>query len=161
MLKCIFNAQENKTPTRIPVLRLSFFKKRLQFQRIITIMDGHGHWYGPCIGSILELDPTRFRSPCMVDNLYQLRNQDQQLCLNKEVIACWTAEGYSYSGRGEIVELSREAAMVRLLEAVGRNGEYPKGKSVRVARFADHSRWSSDNCMHPVDSGGVLQTRWF
>ena len=97
----------------------------------------------------------------MVDNLYQLRNQDQQLCLNQEVIAYWNTEGYSYSGRGEIVELSREAATVRLLEPVGRNHEYPKGKSVRIARFADHSRWSSDNCMRPVESVRVKLLRGF
>lgn len=97
----------------------------------------------------------------MVDNLYQLRNQDQQLCLNKEVIACWTAEGYSYSGRGEIVELSREAATIRLLEPVGRNGEYPKGKSVRVARFSDHSHWSSDNCLRPLGPDGVQPTNFY
>jgi len=97
----------------------------------------------------------------VVDNLYQLRNQDQQLCLNQQVIACWTAEGYSYTGRGEIVALSREAATVRLLEPVGRNGEYSQGKSVRVARFADHSQWSSDNCMRPVESGGARHPRGF
>lgn len=90
----------------------------------------------------------------MVDNLYQLRTQDQQLCLHKQVIAHWTAEGFSYSGRGEIIELSRESATVRLLEPVGRNGEYRPGKSVQVARFADHHRWSSDNCLHPVERDG-------
>jgi hypothetical protein len=92
----------------------------------------------------------------MVDNLYHLRNEDQQLCLHKEVIACWTAGGFSYSGRGEIVELGREAATVRLLESVGRNGEYPKGKSVRVARFSDHSLWSDDNCVRPAGAGGTF-----
>lgn len=91
----------------------------------------------------------------MVDNLYQLRTQDQQLCLHEEVIACWTADGFSYTGRGEIVELSRETATIRLLESVGRNGEYPQGKSVRVARFADHDRWSSHNCLRPVERGGA------
>jgi len=97
----------------------------------------------------------------MVDNLYQLRNQDQQLCLHKEVIACWTAEGYSYSGRGEIVELSREAATIRLLEPVGSNGEYPKGKAVRVARYADHSYWSAHNCVRPLGPGAAQPLNWF
>jgi hypothetical protein len=96
----------------------------------------------------------------MVDNLYQLRVQDQQLRLHQEVIACWTTTGYSYSGRGEIVELHRETATIRLLESVGRNGEYPKGRTIRVARFADQSRWSSDNCLHPVENGGMQQSRW-
>jgi len=96
----------------------------------------------------------------MVDNLYQLRTQDQQLRLHKEVIAHWTADGFSYCGRGVIVELSRETATIKLLEPAGRNGEYRQGRSVQVARFADHSHWSSDNCLHPVEGGGQYPHRF-
>jgi len=96
----------------------------------------------------------------MVDNLDQLRTEDQQLCLHTQGIACWTAQGFSYSGRGEIVELSRNVATVRLLEPVGRYGEYPQGESVRVARFADHNHWSAHNCLHPLEGGKAQQPRW-
>ncbi|NOY14131.1 MAG: hypothetical protein GXP51_10815 [Deltaproteobacteria bacterium] len=93
----------------------------------------------------------------MVDNLFDLSRSDQQLTLHKEVIAYWTAAGFAYSGEGEVTALDRDSVTIKLLEPADSNGEYPRGKRIKIPRFADQTRWSSHNRVRPAKTGNATQ----
>jgi len=88
----------------------------------------------------------------MVDNLFDLTNEDKKLKVNNKVAARWTTSGNSYSGLGEIVALTRKTVTVKLLENCGRENEYKKGRQIQLPRFADQTRWSSRNCVNTISS---------
>ena len=88
----------------------------------------------------------------MVDNLFTLSNFDQTLTTGKPVLANWNQEGFSYCGKATIVKLRRESVIVKLLSVVGYNGAHLVGKTLEVPRFSDQTRWSSRNCVQPIDN---------
>jgi len=90
----------------------------------------------------------------VIDNLYDLSTEDKKLQLKTKVTANWTDSGYCYSGLGEIVALTRETVTVKLLENIGKENEFKKGRQVQLPRFSDQTRWSKRNCVKTVFSNG-------
>ena len=87
----------------------------------------------------------------MVDNLFYLRNFDRSLKAGMPVLANWRQNGFCYTGYAKIVKLRREIVEVMLVSVGGVNGAQLVGKTLELPRFSDQTRWSSRNCVQPVD----------
>jgi hypothetical protein len=85
----------------------------------------------------------------LVDNLYYFNQFDRKLATDMEVLACWTANGFSFQGRAVITRLKRDRAIVRLRQTVGPTGDFPSGKKIEIPRFTDQTQWSTRNCVLP------------
>ena len=87
----------------------------------------------------------------MVDNLFNLSNFDQKLTAGMSVLASWSQGGFSFSGKATITKLHRESVVVKLQSVVGVNEAHFIGKTLELPRFKDQTRWSSRNCIQPID----------
>ena len=87
----------------------------------------------------------------MIDNLFNLSNFDRKLSAGMAVEASWCQGGFFYSGKATIVKLHRESVEVKLLSVVGAEETHLIGKTIELPRFKDQTRWSSRNCILPID----------
>ncbi len=81
------------------------------------------------------------------DHIQELINEDQRLAIGSEVTAYWTSGGFSYHARARLESLGPRAVRAVLLENAGMAWEFAKGRVVEIARIADPTRWSCDNCV--------------
>jgi hypothetical protein len=80
------------------------------------------------------------------DPIMELGDEDRGLRVGMPVVARWSAGGFAYHGRAEVVALAPTEVTVRLEEAVD-NGSIGSGRQLTLPRLADAGRWSSDNCV--------------
>ena len=83
------------------------------------------------------------------DPIFDLYEEDRNLRVGASVVACWTAGGFTYRARAEVVTLTPTELTVRLLEDVA-DGRYRASRLVTLPRMTDVGRWSSENCVRPV-----------
>ena len=91
----------------------------------------------------------------VVDNLFTLSRFDRSLTTGMSVNARWSQDGFCYSGQARIVKLRRESVEVKLASVAGVNGAHLVGKTLELPRFCDQTRWSSRNCVQPVEQGSL------
>ena len=87
----------------------------------------------------------------MVDNFFHLNNFDRSLATGMAVMANWSRNGFCYSGKGKIVGLNRASVQVELIYVEGGDGACLAGKILDLPRFQDQTRWTSRNCVQPLD----------
>ena len=87
----------------------------------------------------------------MVDNLFDLSRFDRTLSTGMSVMANWCKEGFSYCGKATILKLNRQSVTVKLQSVAGVNGTCLVGKTLELPRYSDPTRWSSRNCVQPIE----------
>lgn len=93
----------------------------------------------------------------MISDPHSLLDEDRRLGISKLVTVTWNKSGYSYQGRGRIVNLNRNSVTVALLDKVGHGEGYAAGSKVTVPRVTDAARWSSHNCVRLLAAAKGLE----